>query len=91
MKALVREGEKQTKRRKSMKEHGLTFPVVLQKKWEISRDYAYFATRVAYLADGNGIITAGVAVGVEAIEDLLRIQSVHRYPPNQQHNTLACN
>jgi peroxiredoxin len=48
-------------------EHGLTFPVVMQRQWEISRDYGIFATPVAYLIDAEGIIAADVAVGNEAI------------------------
>jgi peroxiredoxin len=43
-------------------EHGITFPMVLQRKWEISREYGIFATPVAYLIDEPGII-ADVAVG----------------------------
>jgi peroxiredoxin len=57
--------------RAKVKEHGLTFPVVLQKQWEVSRDYAYFATPVAYLIDGAGVIAADVAVGVDAVVDLM--------------------
>ncbi len=52
-------------------EHGLSFPVVLQQGWEISRRYAIFATPVAYLIDQNGILAHDVAVGVDNIQDLL--------------------
>ncbi len=48
-------------------EHGLTFPVVLQRQWEISREYGIFATPVGYLIDEHGIIAEDVAVGNEAI------------------------
>jgi peroxiredoxin len=48
-------------------EHGLTFPIVLQRRWEISREYAMFATPVAYLIDEQGIIAADVAIGPDAI------------------------
>jgi hypothetical protein len=37
--------------RQKVKEHGLTFPVVLQKQWEISLRYGIFATPVGYLID----------------------------------------
>jgi peroxiredoxin len=57
--------------REKVNEHGLTFPVVLQKQWEVSRDYAYFATPVAYLVDGAGVIIADVAVGVDAVLELI--------------------
>jgi peroxiredoxin len=53
-------------------EHGLTFPVALQKKWEISRDYAMFGTPIAYLIDAHGSIAAEVAVGAAPILDLMR-------------------
>ena len=59
--------------RAKVKEHGLTFPVLLQKQWEVSRAYAYFATPVAYLIDETGNIAADVAVGVDAILDLMKI------------------
>jgi peroxiredoxin len=57
--------------RAKAKEHGLTFPVVLQQQWEISRRYAMFATPIAYLIDEAGVITHDVAVGEEAIQKLL--------------------
>jgi len=55
-----------------VKEHGLTFPVVLQQHWEISRRYAMFATPIAYLVDENGTILRDVAVGEAAILNLLK-------------------
>jgi peroxiredoxin len=54
-----------------VKEHGLTFTVVMQKQWEVSRDYAMFATPVAYLIDEAGVIGAEVAVGVDGVVDLV--------------------
>jgi hypothetical protein len=41
--------------------------VVLQQRWEISRDYGMFATPIAYLIDEQGVIAANVAVGTDAI------------------------
>jgi peroxiredoxin len=49
---------------------GLTYPIVLQKQWEISKKYAKFATPVAYLIDERGILLSDVAVGVEPILSL---------------------
>jgi peroxiredoxin len=46
---------------------GLTFPIVLQKQWEISLKYAKFATPIGYLIDEQGILASDVAVGVEPI------------------------
>jgi peroxiredoxin len=46
---------------------GLTFPIVLQKQWEVSLKYAMFATPVGYLIDESGILASDVAVGVGPI------------------------
>ena len=67
---MISRGEPKENRVK-VKEHGLTFPVVLQQRWEISRLYAMFATPMAYLIDESGIITHDVAVGVEPILNLM--------------------
>lgn len=53
--------------REKAREHGLTFPVVLQRRWEASRAYGMFATPVAYLIDERGIIAADAASGPDAI------------------------
>jgi peroxiredoxin len=57
--------------RAKVKEYGLTFPVVLQQAWAISRRYAIFATPAAYLIDRKGVIAHDVAVGTEPILNLL--------------------
>src|SRR3954447_24819913 len=44
---------------------GLSFPIVLQRQWEISREYGMFATPIGYLIDEQGVIASDVAVGVE--------------------------
>jgi peroxiredoxin len=49
---------------------GLTFPIVLQKKWEVSLKYAMFATPIGYLIDEQGILASDIAVGVEPILEL---------------------
>jgi peroxiredoxin len=67
---MVSRGDREANRAKTA-EHRLTFPILLQKQWEVSRDYAMFATPVAYLIDEEGRTTADVAVGVESIRDLL--------------------
>ena len=67
---MISRGEPAENRAK-VKEHGLTFRVVLQQQWEISRQYAMFATPVAYLINREGIITADVAVGTDSILELL--------------------
>ncbi len=57
--------------RVKVEELGLTFQVALQRQWEISRQYAIFATPAAYLIDSAGVIAADVAVGADAILDLM--------------------
>jgi peroxiredoxin len=57
--------------RAKIKELGLTFPVLLQGQWEISRLYAMFATPMAYWIDDQGVILNDVAVGVEPIRALM--------------------
>lgn len=49
----------------------LSFQILLQKQWEVSREYAIFATPAAYLIDEQGTISTDVAVGTEAILNLL--------------------
>jgi peroxiredoxin len=68
---MISKGEPKENRAK-VKEHGLTFPIVLQQQWEISRRYAMFATPIAYLINEQGVITHDVAVGVDAILALSR-------------------
>src|SRR4051812_38471881 len=46
---------------------GLTFPIVLQKQWEVSLKYGMFATPIAFLIDEQGILASDVAVGVGPI------------------------
>jgi hypothetical protein len=52
---MISKGEPRDNRAK-VKEHGLTFQIVLQQQWEISRRYAMFATPIAYLVDESGLI-----------------------------------
>jgi peroxiredoxin len=63
---MVSRGDPDTNRAKVV-EHGLTFPVVLQRQWATSRAYGMFMTPIAYLIDERGIIGADVAVGGNAI------------------------
>jgi peroxiredoxin len=69
---MVSKGELKENRAK-LKEYRLSFPVLLQQQWEISRRYAMFATPIAYLIDEAGVIANVVAVGVELILSLLTV------------------
>lgn len=63
---LVGRGRPEENRQKA-EQHGFRFPVVLQEKWNLSKQYGIFATPVAFLIDENGVIATGVAVGRDAI------------------------
>jgi peroxiredoxin len=63
---MVSRGTMEANRAKSL-EQGLTFPIVLQHSWEVSRAYGMFATPIGYLIDEDGIIIADVASGTDAI------------------------
>ena len=55
------------KNQEKMAELGLKFPVVIQDGWKLSREYAKFATPIAYLIDERGVTMADVALGPDAI------------------------
>jgi methylamine dehydrogenase accessory protein MauD len=67
---MISRGDPEANRRK-VAELGLTFPVVLQRSWEVSLLYAMFATPIAYLIDEQGVLATDVVVGVEPIRALL--------------------
>lgn len=67
---IISRGDSEANRSKAA-EQQLTFPIALQRQWEISRLYGMFATPMGYLIDEEGVIEAEVAVGVEAILALL--------------------
>jgi peroxiredoxin len=63
---IVGRGDAEDNRRKA-EAHKLRFPVVLQRRWELSRQYGIFATPVAFLVDEKGVIAKDVAKGVDEI------------------------
>lgn len=50
---------------------GLEFPVVMQDKWKLSKEYGIFATPVGYLIGKDGVIKRDVAKGARAILSLV--------------------
>jgi peroxiredoxin len=56
-----------TENRRKTEQHKLQFPVVLQEKWELSKEYGIFATPVAFLIEEDGVIARDVAVGADAV------------------------
>jgi peroxiredoxin len=83
---MISRGEPAENRAK-LKEHHLSFTVLLQQQWEVSRQYAMFATPVAYLIDERGIISAEVAVGADAIVGLLA--KINLSVPQSEHTAVA--
>lgn len=67
---MVSRGELAVNRAKAV-QYGLTFPVVLQRSWEVSRRFEMFATPIAYYVDQQGVVTGNIAVGPEQILRLL--------------------
>jgi len=57
--------------RRTARELGLTFPIVLQEKWKTSQQYNVFATPAAFLIDEQGVVAREVAIGEAAILKLL--------------------
>ncbi len=68
---MISRGHPEVNRSKAA-EQRLTFPIVLQRHWEISRLYGMFATPVAYVIDEAGVIASDVAIGVGPILKLAR-------------------
>jgi peroxiredoxin len=63
------------KNRAKVEEFGLPFPVVLQRHWEVSQEYGLLAAPIAYLVDEWGVIASGVAVGPDAVMELITFVS----------------
>jgi peroxiredoxin len=67
---MISRGDQQQNEDKA-KKHDVRFPVLLQNSWEVSRQYAMFATPVGYLIDENGVIAKDVAIGKAGILSLV--------------------
>lgn len=63
---MISRGGLEANRTKAGK-HGVTFPILLQRHWEISKEYAMFFAPAGYLIDERGIIANDVAIGAEGI------------------------
>jgi peroxiredoxin len=68
---MVGRGDPQRNRAKAT-EHGIEFPVVLQDRWKLSKEYGIFATPVGFLIGEDGVIERDVATGGEQILALAR-------------------
>lgn len=74
---MIGRGDPEENRQKAEK-FGFEFPVGLQKRWEISKEYGIFAMPVAFLIDEEGVIARNVAQGVDEILALARQGSAAR-------------
>ena len=63
---MISRGDLEANRAKA-REHRLSFPVLLQRHWEISSAYGMFATPIAYLIDEHGVTAQDAAIGAAAI------------------------
>ena len=59
---MVGRGDVEENRRKALA-HGFDFPVVVQRKWELSKQYGIFATPVAFLIGDDGVLVSDVVKG----------------------------
>jgi peroxiredoxin len=59
---MVGRGEPEENRRKA-EQHGFEFPVVLQDRWKLSRQYGIFATPAGFLINEEGVIAKDVGKG----------------------------
>ena len=66
---MISRGGQDENRRKA-EEHGYPFPVLLQRSWEVSKQYGMFATPIGFLIDQDGVIAERVAMGGPAICEL---------------------
>lgn len=66
---LISRGDALVNQRK-VDEFGLTFPVGLQRQWEVSRAYGMVAAPIAFLIDTKGTIAEIVAVGEDEVMNL---------------------
>jgi peroxiredoxin len=66
---VVSRGDPELNRRKAAK-LGLTFPVLLQHRWDVSRQYGMCAAPIGYLISDEGDLVAGPAEGAHGILDL---------------------
>lgn len=63
---VVGRGDGEENRRKA-EQHGFKFPLVIQSKWNLSKEYGILATPVAFLIGEDGVIAREVAVGRDPI------------------------
>jgi peroxiredoxin len=78
--AMVTRGDAEANRAKAA-EHGLDFPIAVQRGWTVSKRYGIFATPVAFLLDEEGVIAQPVAKGKDEIVALARLARTREEAP----------
>jgi peroxiredoxin len=68
---MIGRGDLEENKKKAM-EHGIAFPVVLQERWKLSRQYGIFATPAGFLIGQDGVLVRNVAVGPDEVVALAR-------------------
>jgi thiol-disulfide isomerase/thioredoxin len=82
---MVGRGDAEENRKKA-ELNGFDFPVALQKKWELSKQYGIFATPVVFLINEEGVIARNVAIGADAILELAeQAQLTSSEPGYEEH------
>ena len=66
---VISRGDPEQNRSKAVSQ-GWTFPVLLQRSWEVSKQYGMFGTPIGFLIGTDGVIERDVAVGGDAIVEL---------------------
>jgi peroxiredoxin len=67
---MVTRGDLEENRSKADR-HGFEFPVAIQDRWNLSKEYGIFAMPLAFLIDEEGMIVKDVALGVAEIRALV--------------------
>lgn len=68
---MVGRGEAEENRLKA-EAHGFEFPVVLQERWKLSKEYGIFATPVGFLINEEGVLAKDVGKGKDEILALFK-------------------
>jgi len=71
--------------RQTANEFGVNFPIVIQPHWKLSKAYGIFATPVAFLVDGDGVIAEDVARGPDHILRLARAELIPKEKVGATH------
>jgi peroxiredoxin len=81
---VVARGDADENRRKAQR-YGTQFPVVIQPKWNVSKEYRTFATPAAFLIKEDGTIAADPAKGTDSIVALARASASYAHKGVQGH------